>query len=143
MSFSSAVQAGGYITAYPEGQPMPTASNVNFSARRITQNEAIVKVGADGYVDFTNTSAGSVDLIVDMSGYFTSGSGMAFVPIAPTRVLDTRLSQYAVGPVGANGTQPVSVGEQSSDGPWHTARRRREHHRDPTGRQRIHHGLSG
>jgi hypothetical protein len=81
---------GGYLTAYPDGSSIPKASNVNFAAGQITQNEAIVKVGADGYVDITNTSAGTVDLIVDLTGYFTADAGMGFVPIDPTRVLDTR-----------------------------------------------------
>lgn len=93
----------GYITAYPDGSSLPKASNVNFAQGLVTQNEAIVKVGADGYVDFTNTSGASVDLIVDLTGYFGSGPGFqypaAFVPLAPTRVLDTRTdSQGALQP---------------------------------------------
>lgn len=101
-------KAGGYVTAYPDGAAMPKASNVNFAAGQIIQNEAIVKTGANRYVDFTNTSAGSIDLIVDLTGYFTN-TGMGFVPITPTRVLDTRPSHGGTGPVAQGATQLVSV----------------------------------
>lgn len=102
-------QAGGYITAYPDGQPMPKASNVNFSAGRTIQNEAITKIGADGIVDFTNTSGGTADLIVDVTGYFSPGLGLGFVPISPSRLLDTRASHGGSGPVAAGATQSALV----------------------------------
>lgn len=99
---------GGYITAYPDGWSMPTASNVNFGPGQVIQNEAIVEVGSDGYVDFTNTSGGTVDLVIDLTGYFTGGSGMGFVPINPTRILDTR--KTLVSGVQPNGIATGTVG---------------------------------
>lgn len=107
---------GGYLTAYPSDAAMPKASNVNFTPGQVIQNEAIVKVGADGYVDFTNGSGGSVDLIVDLTGYFTDGTGMGFVPINPTRVLDTRqtsatgVSSDQIADVSLNGAPSFTLG---------------------------------
>lgn len=113
-------KAGGYLTAYPDGSSKSTASNVNFARAQIAQNEAIVKVGADGYVDITNTSADTVDLIVDLTGYFTADTGMGFVPIDPTRVLDTReLSPSGVQPgrdieASVGGSAPFAPGNPTA-----------------------------
>jgi hypothetical protein len=96
----------GYITAYPDGSALLKASNVNFTAGKVSQNEAIVEVGADGYVDFTDTSGGTADLIVDMSGVFASGYGHAFVLMLPTRVVDTRTSSQGALPAFSTRTVP-------------------------------------
>jgi hypothetical protein len=93
--------AGGYLTAYPDGTDAPIASNVNFTAKQTVAGETVVEAGSDGYVDFKNVSAGSVDILVDLDGSFQQGTGAAFYPIDPTRVLDTR-----------NGTGTLVVGQQ-------------------------------
>ncbi len=100
----------GYITAYPSGTTAPDTSNVNYTAHQTVPNEVVAEVGADGYVDLTNTSTGSVDLIADVTGYFTVGSGMAFVPMTPTRFLDTRTGLGApAGPVQPGGTVNLRI----------------------------------
>lgn len=83
----------GFITAYPDGVTLPTASNVNYGAGQTTANETVVQAGSDGYVDFTNTSTGSVDLVLDLTGYFTSAAGATFTPIAPIRWSQTTISK--------------------------------------------------
>ena len=82
--------AGGFVTAYPDGAALPNASNVNFGAKETVANEVIVGTGSDRIVDFTNSSPGSTDLVVDLTGTFTAYGGTAFTPIDPTRFLDTR-----------------------------------------------------
>ncbi|MFC1404867.1 MULTISPECIES: hypothetical protein [Streptacidiphilus] len=80
---------GGYITAYPDGQARPTTSTVNFAAKQTTPNLAIVPV-VDGKIDFYN-GFGSVDVVADITGYFTGDdTGAYFYPTVPTRLLDTR-----------------------------------------------------
>jgi hypothetical protein len=49
-----------------------------------------VKLGTGGAVEFTNHSTGTVQLVVDVSGYYTATGGDAFVPMVPWRALDTR-----------------------------------------------------
>lgn len=98
---------GGYITAYPDGATLPNSSNLNFGKGETVADEAVVKVGSDGYVDFTNTSNGTVELIVDLSGYFSTGTGSAFVPLTPKRAFDSR----SLGAVPAYGTQGVAISE--------------------------------
>ena len=58
-----------YVTAWPDGQPQPTVSNLNVVNANATPNLAVVPVGADGYIDLYNR-AGTVNLVVDISGYF-------------------------------------------------------------------------
>ena len=98
---ATGASTGGWIAAYPDGQALPKTSTVNFAAGHTTPNLAIVPV-VDGKVDFYN-AAGTVDVLADVTGYFTSdGTGAHFYPAGPTRMLDTRNGTGAVKkPVGA------------------------------------------
>ena len=76
---------GGYATVYPCGQ-RPDTSNINFVTGQTVANSVLAPLTDDGrlciYV------RGSAHLLVDVSGYFPSGTG--FATVAPTRMLDTR-----------------------------------------------------
>lgn len=85
---------GGYLTAWPDGSARPNTSNLSFHGGETRPNLVIVKVPADGKIDLYNGSAGNVQMIVDVAGYYTSGGGGAFVPVNPTRVMDTRKYIY-------------------------------------------------
>ncbi|MBK5306755.1 MAG: hypothetical protein JJD92_08735 [Frankiaceae bacterium] len=68
----------------------PEVSNINLGARQIVPNLVIAKVGAGGAVRLRN-SAGQVDLLADLAGWFDAGpDGALFHVLAPQRVLDTR-----------------------------------------------------
>jgi hypothetical protein len=58
----------GFITAYPDGTSVPTASNLNFSAGQTIANMAMV---SGPQVDLYNGSAQSTDLVADLFGYFS------------------------------------------------------------------------
>ncbi len=81
--------ASSFLTAYPDGTATPLASNVNFVAGQTIPNLVTVPVGANGKVDIFNRN-GSVDVIADLSGYYSSG-GSLMQPVTPVRVLDTRV----------------------------------------------------
>jgi LPXTG-site transpeptidase (sortase) family protein len=90
----------GYWTAYPAGEDRGTTSNINISAPGQTiANQVIVKPSSLG-VDFYSYAGG--DLLVDLMGYYT-GAGAAvsvdglFVPVSPTRLLDTRSTPNPLG----------------------------------------------
>lgn len=93
--------AGSYLTAFPSGGDQPLASNLNFPPGRNLPNRAVVKLGPDGGIDIAN-NLGTVDVVVDASGYFTDGSnpdeGELFAASSPFRILDTRLTGGALGP---------------------------------------------
>lgn len=87
-----------YITVFPTGQTMPLASTVNSYDGRVKANAAIVPAGANGAISVYATDATQV--IIDVNGYFvpaTNTSALAFFPMAPCRVTDTR---YFSGPLG-------------------------------------------
>ncbi|MCY0950740.1 hypothetical protein [Streptomyces sp. H27-S2] len=82
--------SSGHITAYGSGDDRPTSSNVNYNAGQTVPNLVIVPVGEDGYVDLYNRSGGTVDLIADVTGYFTHTTSSGYTPLAPSRLVDTR-----------------------------------------------------
>ena len=62
-------EGNGFITVFPCGQAVPTASNLNFVAGDTVPNAVVVKVGAGGKVClFAAESA--THLIADVNGYF-------------------------------------------------------------------------
>ena len=67
--------ANGFLTAYPDGASLPNASNVIFAAGQTIPNLVLVAVGPDGKVDFHNSSAGTVQVIADLAGYFANPPG--------------------------------------------------------------------
>ncbi|MFD6972526.1 hypothetical protein [Streptomyces sp. NPDC059949] len=80
----------GHIIAFPEGTERPTTSNVNFKARQTVPNLVIVPVGKSGYVELANRSSMPVNLIADVTGYFSHTASSGYTPVAPSRFVDTR-----------------------------------------------------
>ncbi len=80
--------AGGVLTVFPDGQAVPTASNLNFVAGQTVANLVTVPV-IDGSVAFHNL-AGTVDVLADLFGYYTTAGGQTYHAVTPTRALDTR-----------------------------------------------------
>jgi hypothetical protein len=78
--------ADGFMTVYPCGEPVPLASNLNYSKGHDIANSVLAKPGVGGKVCFFSDKA--VDIVVDVSGYFAAESG--FVPMSPVRDVDTR-----------------------------------------------------
>src|ERR1035437_9204600 len=62
----------GYVTAYADGATRPLASNLNFVAGQSVPNLVIAPVGAGGKVDLYNGSSGTVQLLADVSGWFSN-----------------------------------------------------------------------
>ena len=86
-------QGSGFITVFPCGEALPTASNLNFVAGDTVPNAVVVKLGAGGRVClFAAESA--THLIADTNGYFPAGSG--FAPLTPGRLMDSREGQSTV-----------------------------------------------
>jgi parallel beta-helix repeat protein len=102
----------GFITAYPSGQSLPTASNLNFVAGETIPGLVVVRVGPDGKVELYNGSSATVQLVADVSGYYLAGTPTlpgAFAPLAPARVLDTRIGNGASGPIAARGSVSLQI----------------------------------
>ena len=76
---------GGYLTIWPTGRDMPTASSLNFGAGETAANAVITGVGADGRISIFNFS-GESEVLVDLAGWFDLG----FDAMTPFRIVDTR-----------------------------------------------------
>ena len=63
--------ANTWITAWPNGEARPNSSNLNPRPGSNVSNLAIVKVGTNGQVQLYN-GAGTIDVVVDVVGYFTT-----------------------------------------------------------------------
>ena len=102
----------GWINAYASGTARPWASNVNFVAGQTVPNLVVAPVGSDGKVTLYNGSAGTVQLIADISGYYMGGTVPAggFGSVAPLRLLDLRNGTGAPqGELAAGGTTTFTV----------------------------------
>ena len=103
-----------YLTAWPKGAPRPVASNLNFSAGTSVPNLVVARLSADGSVSIYN-DVGTVDVVADVQGWYSNlvgAVGSTYVPLNPSRVLDTRTGTGtggAVGPVGPGGVLPLTV----------------------------------
>jgi hypothetical protein len=90
--------AAGFLTVWPSGEPLPTASNLNFTPGLTAPNLVIAKLGGNGAVSLFNSS-GNSDVIVDLLGWYdASGTGAAVSAISPARLMDTRNGGVKVGP---------------------------------------------
>ncbi|MGX6742273.1 FlgD immunoglobulin-like domain containing protein [Streptomyces xantholiticus] len=98
-----------YVSVYPNGLPRTSASNLNVVAGQTAPNLVVVPV-VNGKVSFYN-NAGSVNLIADVSGYFTSAAdGSTYRPLTPTRFMDTRVGLgVPQAKVGAGQTVTLQV----------------------------------
>ena len=86
--------AASHLDVWPDGSPHPDSSNLNYVAGQTVANLVVVKVSAGGKIDLVNQN-GSVDVIVDIVGYFTvDASKSGFVAVTPNRLADTRTDSY-------------------------------------------------
>ena len=96
----------GYVTVWPTGVSQPTASNLNFNAGLTVANMVVVKVGVSGSISMFS-SAGTADVIVDVLGWFPTGTG--YSGITPARLADTRNGAPTIDGAYAGGT-PIGEG---------------------------------
>jgi photosystem II stability/assembly factor-like uncharacterized protein len=91
----------GYLTVYPAGQPAPFVATLNSIDGRVKSNAAIVPAGTGGAISIFTTDA--ADVVIDINGYFVSNgnpAALAFYPLTPCRIADTRKPN---GPLGGPG----------------------------------------
>jgi hypothetical protein len=108
----------GFLTVWPAGQAQPVVATLNSIDGRIKSNAAIVPAGAGGSISVFATDA--TDVIIDINGYFvpsSNPSALAFYPITPCRIADTRNATAPLGgPSLAAGTTRTFPVQQSACG---------------------------
>jgi hypothetical protein len=88
----------GYLTVWPSGRGMPTASSLNFVSGQTIPNAVISGVGVGGRISVYN-AFGNVDVIVDVTGWYAlsdiEGPQLVSLSLSPSAV-NTALSSQVV-----------------------------------------------
>jgi Regulator of chromosome condensation (RCC1) repeat len=108
----TAVQANGpgFVTVFPGDEPQPGTANINVSTRTLTRPNTVIMPVSDAGTIKLFTSSGAF-LVADVFGYFTDDTAVdtddgLFVPLFPTRLLDSR---ETIGAVPADDTIDFAV----------------------------------
>lgn len=94
--------ANGVVTVYPDGTTRPGTSNLNYGGNENVANLVTVPL-VDGKVDFYNNSAGSVDLLADLQGWYAATA-------APETVTQTLAGVASVATGGSFNSRATEVG---------------------------------
>ena len=87
--------AGGWLRAFPcRAGASSDVSNVNFGPGETRPNSAVVPVSNSGEICLQSDV--SLDVIVDLGGYFTADGGRRFTALRPLRIVDTRSNSTAL-----------------------------------------------
>jgi subtilisin family serine protease len=94
--------APGFLSVFPANLGSTSTSSLNFVAGLTVPNLVVTQLSPSGAIKLFNSNGFSfTHVIVDVVGWFdtvrSSNAGL-FVPLAPSRVLDTRLTGTPVGP---------------------------------------------
>ncbi len=84
--------ASGFLTVWPTGQARPNASNLNFIPGQVVPNMVVVPLGAGGKIALWSST--TVDVLVDVLGYFPAGG--SFNGLTSARLMDTRVGGTTV-----------------------------------------------
>ncbi len=102
----------GYVTVWPTGQSQPLASLLNSLDGRVKAGAATVPAGTNGAISIFASNDSNV--VLDIDGYFVpaaTSTALAFYPLTPCRIADTRTATGPLGgpfmPAGQDRTFPV------------------------------------
>lgn len=115
--------APGFLRAWGTGAPEGTSSLVNFTRSQVVPNSAVLRPGAGGTLTvrlFTPTGPADADVLIDVSGWFsssgyqatTNGSyGARLIPTAPGpgRIFDSREASGGSTPLGADEQREITI----------------------------------
>ena len=106
----------GYLRAFGTGTPEGETSVVNFRADERVPNSAVLRPGEGGKISLrliTPDGAGSANIAVDVSGWFSSSAygprGARTVTIDPARIFDSRTAQFGGAPLGGLGQKNIPI----------------------------------
>jgi hypothetical protein len=104
-----------YLVVWPDGSAKPVTGNLYPTPGNVLSTTAVIPVGDSGKLNVYNES-GNTHVLIDVHGYFSSTASDApgrggFVPVSPTRLVDTRSGLGAPkARIPAGGTVTVTIG---------------------------------
>ncbi|SCG48588.1 choice-of-anchor D domain-containing protein [Micromonospora halophytica] len=109
----------GFLTAWDGAGDVPTSSTVNYGAGKVVPNLAVVKVrqewnSSKGYYMpwFAVYTSQTSNIVIDLVGVMDDGTvpdGLRFTPLAPTRIVDSRINQGIPGVIGPGAVAKVTA----------------------------------
>jgi hypothetical protein len=99
-----------FLTVWPTGQPRPNTSNLNMVAGRNVANMVAVGMGEGGQINIYN-AGGTVDVIVDLMGYFSGDTQSGSIVPCPPRITIFGDGVHIVGQVMPPGRYVTSGGD--------------------------------
>ena len=100
----------GYLTVWPAGETQPKVSTMSSPDGRVRANAAVIPAGSIDQGGVSVYASDTTNVVLDLDGYFepipTSDPVLAFYPLTPCRVLDTRKGQILQA--GQQYTFPIS-----------------------------------
>jgi hypothetical protein len=97
--------AGWAVFLGPNPIVSPTSSTINFVAGQVLANGVTVALSATGslWATYISNTGNTTDLVFDVTGYFTPDTtGGTYHPVAPVRLLDTRVNNGLSTKLAAN-----------------------------------------
>jgi spore germination protein YaaH len=89
----------------PVAAAAPTTSTINFVKGEVKGNNLTMTLDSKGALSatFMSSPGNTTDIVFDVTGYYTAdATGARFVPMTPTRLLDTRIGLSLIGKFAAN-----------------------------------------
>ena len=102
----------GWLYVGPDSTPTPSSSNLNFPAGENRANGVTALLDAQGKLSVTLVTQvpATASVIFDVTGYFTADlTGSVYIPLAPARVLDTRIGVGLGGPFSSHAARTLAV----------------------------------
>jgi hypothetical protein len=100
----------GYLSLTPTAQSAPSTSTLNFPTKDTRANNVTVPLGDGGRLWLVYRGSGTAHAVLDITGYFKDGSGgLAWVPLAPARILDSRTGLGKTGAFVNADPDPVTI----------------------------------
>jgi hypothetical protein len=113
----------GYVSVIPDNGTI-AVSSLNYVKGQTATNFVIVPVTSTGAIELFNmgNAGSSVDLVADVSGYFTQSASSGYTAVTPQRILDTRHGTGApTAKLAQNSGLPVAIAGAASIPAWVTA----------------------
>jgi outer membrane protein assembly factor BamB len=105
--------AQGFLYIGPNQIASPTSSTLNFPLGDVRANAVTVALAPDGSLSvtyFSTTRTAQTQVVFDVTGYFVPDTtGATFVPLTPTRLLDTRTGNGSPSAVTSQVPRPFVV----------------------------------